>query len=324
MVELARTGIGEHLLPGHGGLHPTHVGWDLPSPEGTEIYSQKYQAVLSIFRLDNISNTTTGSRLWQAETDNVGVSWTDAHPFIIPQLQPQMWVGAGTGPHIAPGNGIELQYGPFAGRLLTVLIGYGPNATAKADHVVYSDNGGKSWQISETPLPGGEAQLAEIRTSHHAPSKQTAIIFNSRTSNKRGLAASYDYGQTWTEIRVADDLSGGTSCLASILSPPFWRETEKRNSSSLLYSHPSGKNRTHKGGRNAGVLLRSDDGAQTWYEIGSATPEAAGSMFGYSILNSLVESAPGLQQVGLTYETGDAKCEDKATACRIIYRTFSL
>jgi hypothetical protein len=320
MLEIARTGNGEHLLPGHSGKHPTHVGYEVPSPEGSEIYSQKERSVLTIFQLDNISNVSTGLRLWQAETDINGMSWTDPHPFIIPQLHAE---NVSTGMHIAPGNGIELQYGPYAGRLLTVLLGFAVNATTKQDVVVFSDNGGKSWHISETPLPGGEAQLAELRTSHHAPSKQTAIIFNSRTGNKRGVAWSYDYGVTFTDIRVADDLSGGTGCLASILTPPFWREVEKRNSSSLLYSHPSGKNRTHKGGRNAGVLLRSDDEAGSWYEVASATPEDTESMFGYSMLNSLAESET-MKQVGLTYETGDKDCEDKATACKIIYRTFEL
>ena len=74
-------------------------------------------------------------------------------------------VTAGT--HMAPGNGIELQYGPHAGRLLAVLI-------TKPDVVVFSDDGGKSWQLSETPLPGGEAQLAEV-------SSTTFLTFNANT-----------------------------------------------------------------------------------------------------------------------------------------------
>jgi hypothetical protein len=118
MVELARTGIGKHVLPGHGGgAHPSHVGYDVPSPEGSEVYSRAHGRALSIFRLDNISNASTGLRLWQAETDNSGVSWTDPHPFVIPDLA-RANVTPGT--RMAPGNGIELEHGAHAGRLLAV------------------------------------------------------------------------------------------------------------------------------------------------------------------------------------------------------------
>ena len=115
--------------------------------------------------------------------------------------------------------------------------------------------------MSQTPLPGGEAQLAEVRTNDG----RIAIIFNSRVKSalKRGVAWSYDFGKSFTDIHEAEDLTGGASCDSSILSldqhPVGYAEAA--NSSSLLFSHPSGKNRTHKAGRNAGVLLRSDDNA---------------------------------------------------------------
>ena len=107
MTEIARTGVGTYLPPGHGGAHSSHVGYDTPSPEGAEIYSQKYKSVLTIVRLDNISNASTGLRLWQAETDLSGLSWTEPHPFILPQLHAD---NVSDGSHMAPGNGIELQY----------------------------------------------------------------------------------------------------------------------------------------------------------------------------------------------------------------------
>ena len=291
-----------------------------------------HQIALTVFQLDNVSNASTGLRLWQAETKDFGASWTAPHPFVIPQLHADN-VTAGT--HIAPGNGIELQNGPYAGRLLAVLI------HATQDVVVYSDNGGRSWQMSETPLPqNGEAQLAEVHTSHHAARKQTAIVFNGRTgSTKRGIAWSYDNGVTFTDTRFAQDLTGGTDCMASILSlladpRPAAAMTRysggaarHNNASSLLFSHPSGANRTHKSGRNAGVLLRSDDDAETWYEVTAATPEDAGAAFGYSNLNLLpiVVGGGSRQRVGLTFETNDvAGCDEKADACKIVYRTLEL
>ena len=208
--------------------------------------------------------------------------------------------------------------------------------------------------MSETSLPGGEAQLAEVRT-HDGSS---AIVFNSRLKSplKRGIAWSYDYGKSFTEIREVEDLTGGASCDSSILSLETHPipaaaaaasaaasgaagvpSARTRSVSPLLFSHPSGENRTHKAGRNAGVLLRSDDGAQTWREVGSATPEDPSRKFGYSNLNwnSLMprvlagqdsDGSRGRLSVGLTDETEAEGCDPalESSACQIIYRTFEL
>ena len=315
MTEIARSGLGKPLGPGHSGEHPSHVGYDTASPEGTELFSSMHGVVLTIFQLDNVSNATTGLRLWQAETDTSGISWTAPHPFVIPGLHAD---NVTDGTHMAPGNGIELQHGPCAGRLLAVLI------LAAPDVVVYSDDGGESWQLSDTPLPGGEAQLAELRT----PDGRTAVIFNSRlkSPHKRGVAWSRDCGRSFTDIREADDLTGGTSCDSSIISldqHPV-RDAAVANGSSLLFSHPSGKDRTHKAGRNGGVLLQSNDYAETWREVGSATPEDESAKFGYSNLNQLPAEASDTLTVGLTYETEAEGCDPalESSACTIIYRTF--
>ena len=117
---------------------------------------------------------------------------------------------------------------------------------------------GKTWQMSATGLPhNGEAQLAEVRRADGS----TAILFDGRSKKAgypRGIAWSYTGGASFTDIRFADDLSAGTSCLASVLSldqQPVVGAAAGSNGSSLLFSHPSHTN------RSAGVLLRSDDDA---------------------------------------------------------------
>ena len=134
MQQIARGYDGTAIPPrtGRPGIYGYHNG----SPEGCSIYSEKHQTVLTIFQLDNVSNSSTGLRLWQAETDISGLSWTDPHPVRIPQLHKDN-VTAGT--HIAPGNGIELQSGPHAGRLLNVLI---LESHCARDVIIYSDDGG--------------------------------------------------------------------------------------------------------------------------------------------------------------------------------------
>jgi hypothetical protein len=89
----------------------------------------------------------------------------------------------------------------------------------------------------------------------------------------------------------------------------------------LLFSHPSsGTN------RSAGVLLRSENDAESWQIVSFATPEQPGANFGYSNLNALpkevasdsvtpLASTPTL--VGVTYETGDPGCEAPPPLARL-------
>ena len=140
MTEIARGTIGEKIpgggrIPGHEGLY----GYKNGSPEGCSIYSNKHQTVVTIFALDNVSDTSTGLRLWQSETDISGLSWSTPHPVIIRGLHKD---NVTSGTHIAPGNGIELQHGPQAGRMLNVLI---LESGCVLDAVIYSDDGGKSF-----------------------------------------------------------------------------------------------------------------------------------------------------------------------------------
>jgi hypothetical protein len=128
--------------------------------------------------------------------------------------------------------------------------------------------------MSETALPhNGEAQLAEVRK----PDGSSAIFFNGRTNKKgspRGVAWSYDDGQTFTTMRFVADISAGVSCMASVVSldeHPVLRSsmvdanTNAARNTSLLFSHPSHTN------RSAGVLLRSTDAAVSNTALAAAT-----------------------------------------------------
>lgn len=178
--------------------------------------------------------------------------------------------------------------------------------------------------MSDTPLPhNGEAQLAEVRK----PDGSTAILFSGRsnegshTHTPRGIAWSYDSGATFTDVRIADDLTAGITCLATVLSldqQPVGGAVTWTNGSSLIFSHPSSS-----ANRSAGVLLRSDDDTESWKVVGSATPEDPRRSFGYSMLNSLPQEDSATPMVGLTYETGAAGCAARSSACKIVYRTFA-
>ena len=274
-----------------------------PSPEGCSLYHTASQTAITIFSA-NVSNTTTGLRIWQSNSGDAGQTWSAPAPLNIPQLRES---NVTTETHISPGNGIELRSGPHKGRLLNVLILIAGNVL---DVVIYSDDGGRSWQLGATQLPhNGEAALAEVDLNGN-----TGIVFNGRSRRHgypRGIAWSYDDGATFQKLRFAIDRSAGISCLASLLSDPF-------NRSALLFSHPNG---SAHGSRSDGVVLRSTDAAESWQVAEWVHHDSAAStspMFAYSNLNEMVGGV-----VGLTYETGDPGCEITASACRIIFRALS-
>lgn len=189
MQEIGRTPVGAKI-PGSYASRG-EWGYYTSSPEGCSVYSQKHGAVLTIWLSDNVSDATTGLRLWQSETDISGLEWSAPHPLNISGLL-KANVSAGT--HISPGNGIEVQYGAHAGRLLHVLILESSNVL---DVVIYSDDGGATWQLSETPLPhNGEAQLAEIRTASGACTCKAAHYYQQLSVAGQGCRLCPDMPRT--------------------------------------------------------------------------------------------------------------------------------
>ena len=106
-----------------------------PSPEGCSLYHTASKTVLTIFTA-NVSNASTGLRLWQSNSGDAGQTWSRPAPLNIPQLRKS---NVTEETHISPGNGIELRSGPHTGRLLNVLILISGNVL---DVVIYSDDAG--------------------------------------------------------------------------------------------------------------------------------------------------------------------------------------
>jgi len=275
------------------------------SPEGVPFFDARTNTTIAMWTMaDIVSNSTTQSPLWQAESRDAGLTWSLPRPVILHELTAQDVIN---GTHVPPGSGIQLQSGKHAGRLLAVLI----LKNHCQDVVIYSDDGGGTWHMSKTRLEhNGEAQVAELAAD--------AVVFDGRSDEgayKRGVALSDDAGETFSPVRFAADESSGVSCLASLLALPS--KSKPAAQASLLFSHPSRKNRT------SGVILRSDDGAGLWSKVASATPEAPDMKFGYSSL-TLLSSQQYDVAVGLTYETEGANCTATTSACRIMYRKIAV
>jgi hypothetical protein len=186
-------------------------GCENSSPEGGILFDATTKTVITIFQSNVISNATTGLHLWQSESRDAGLTWTAVHPLIIPSLTA---ADVTSKTHVPPGSGIQLRASgsKFPGRLMVVLI---LQAGCTEDVVLYSDNGGASWEMSRTRLPNnGEAQVAELAANE--------IIFDGRSKkgNKRGVASSDDGGETFFNRRFVADKTSGVSCLASLLALP--------------------------------------------------------------------------------------------------------
>jgi len=157
-----------------------------------------------------------------------------------------------------PGNGIQIQNGKYKGRLVipanhsytetrddvyleTENYGYGA-------HVIYSDDHGKSWQISEPITPGcNESTVAELSDSR--------LMINMRNYNGkkcRAVSTSSDGGATWSPV-IQDESLISPRCQASLIS-------YKRNDEHLLiFSNPA-----YTADRDRMTVRVSKDDGETW------------------------------------------------------------
>ena len=106
---------------------------------------------------------------------------------------------------VTSGNGLQLRNG----RLCFVLVVRETTQTATKsikNYLMYSDDGGHKWKVSRgsprNDNGGNEAKVVELNQDGH-------LLMNIRPNGpiwKRYLSRSYDYGETWTEAKVQDDL----------------------------------------------------------------------------------------------------------------------
>lgn len=114
-------------------------------------------------------------------------------------------VGGVVGMFAASGRGIQLRYGSHAGRLIQQFVGrviQKDGSTAQQAYSVYSDNGGKTWQMGQLVGEGmDENKVVELSNGN--------VMLNSRPSDGSGyrkVAISTDGGETYSEPRTEKQL----------------------------------------------------------------------------------------------------------------------
>ncbi|MEP6919418.1 MAG: sialidase family protein [Acidobacteriota bacterium] len=207
-------------------------------------------------------------------SDDDGLSWR--HRRITTDIKDAAWAGM----FAASGQGIQLRYGPRAGRLVQqyVVRFNGTNWAASA----FSDDHGETWRIGQLAGPDAdENKSVELSDGR--------LMLDIRARPFRKVAFSADAGATWTGLRNEEQLIDPANN-ASILRvhPDAARGT--RDARQLLFSHTESRDRR----QNLVVRLSCDDGA-TW-PIRKVVEPAGAS---YSTLARLSDG-----RFGLLYERG--------------------
>jgi sialidase-1 len=184
-------------------------------------------------------------------SDDDGMTWSEPTD-ITADVKLSTWEWYATG----PGVGIQLERGPHAGRLVIPSDHREPNGYDCGSHVVYSDDGGDTWQIGEAIRPGAnECQVVELLDG----SLLMNIRMQTDSDGLRAIARSEDGGITWSELEHEQNLQC-PKCQASLLRMPS--ETEDR----VLFTNPATKEApSPEYGKRAGMTLNiSWDGGKSW------------------------------------------------------------
>ncbi|KAJ5459930.1 uncharacterized protein N7458_001482 [Penicillium daleae] len=171
-------------------------------------------AVLS----NEVSVSTDGGLSWTTDPVNqpylppVASSEKGALPLITTSTKPIgntingiNNVGGVMGTFSASGEGIQLQYGQYAGRLLQQFLGriiQSDGSTAYQAYTVYSDDSGSTWQMG-IPVGTGMDENKVVELSNGT------VMLNSRPSDGSGhrkIALSNDGGVTYSAPRTETQL----------------------------------------------------------------------------------------------------------------------
>ncbi|MBQ9587389.1 MAG: exo-alpha-sialidase [Bacteroidales bacterium] len=94
------------------------------------------------------------------------------------------------GAFFSSGNGLRLRRGTHAGRIMFALPMLRKAQNTSDNFVVYSDDNGETWQVSDMAYAGGdEAKLMELSDG--------TILLSTRQNGARGYNRSTDGGHTW-------------------------------------------------------------------------------------------------------------------------------
>ncbi len=241
-------------------------------------------------------------RLFLTHSDDDGLTWS-APRDVTRAMRRESAISVGS-----PGSGVVLSTGKHRGRVLLPsyeVYHLGDGKRKSKNSVSYSDDGGKSWTLSQTiaePGPvgtGDEAQLVELTGGR--------VLLSARDrdgGDYRKISISSDGGQSWSRHRQAKDLVT-PACMSSVIRYS-WPDDGRPGI--LLHSLPNKMK-----SRSNGTIMISRDEGDSWKPACVIVPGS----FEYSCLVRLPEG-----DVGCLFETDRCRemCFLRVPAASVIGR----
>ena len=186
-------------------------------------------------------------RVYVMNSIDEGLSWSKPIE-ITDKVKKPNWTWYATGPV----HGIQIREGSKKGRMIIPCDHIEANTKKYYSHIIYSDDGGSSWNI------GGTTPQDQVNECSVAEIGKGKLILNmrnyDRTQMNRKISISNDYGESWGDI-YDDKALIEPICQASILRYSF--KGSGRND--LLFINPADKNK-----RLNMTLRLSNDLGRTW------------------------------------------------------------
>ncbi|MEM9144187.1 MAG: sialidase family protein [Bacteroidota bacterium] len=224
-------------------------------------------------------------KAWVTRSMDEGKTWTTPID-ITRQVKREHWRWHALGPV----HGIELQHGPYQGRLVApVAISIAKGNKAYCMALVYSDDSGKHWQIGAVDrnvidaVRANETTIAELLDGR--------IYVNTRDQNggslekNRGEAFSLDGGLSFSGPILESGRFPSPVVQSSLL---VWNG---RDGELVLFATPS-----HRDKREDLVVMGSWDGTETWQTLFQVHE-------GFSAYSDMVRLDK--RTLGVIYETDD-------------------
>lgn len=231
-----------------------------------------------------ICRSTDGGQTWQEPVDITALVWGSQ------ALNPECRTYKGA--FIASGNGLRLLRGEHKGRILFVAALCRGNENVPDNYVVYSDDNGQSWQVSECAYRAGdEAKVMELADGK--------VLMSIRQNGARGYNVSDDAGVHWGEQGRWSEMTTN-ACNGDMLRLSAVDQGGERNI--LLHSIPNSMER-----EKVSVFVSFDEG-HTWQNPVLLCP-------GLSVYSSLTLQHDGT--IGCYVE------KNTAQGCELWYQNFT-
>lgn len=229
----------------------------------------------------NPSNPDASIRPVACKSKDDGLTWSDTIDLAgriyaqIPNLVSSF---------ITSGNLLQIKRGPFAGRILGVLVTRYSTGGKYGNHIVYSDDNGVTWSASPNNAAegfgGDEAKVIELNDG--------TILLSSRKYNARLFNKSSDGGITWGTAYQNFDIAD-PNCNGDMIR--YTSTLDGNCKDRILHSIPY--NIGSYARQNVSLLMSYDEG-KTWPVKKTITPGESG----YSALTILPDNT-----IGILYES---------------------